>query len=139
MTLPQLAELQAILGAEAAEVKAQLGAIGAELARRYGQEWQQIFVNQNKTHGDITLDRDGIKLKGTIGKKVVWDSTKLMALANELTWEETRRLFKIEFSVTETAFKDVENETLKARLVDARTVMYAPVQISIIQPKESPK
>lgn len=138
LTLPQLAELREQYAAEATAVRAQLAVIGTELNRRYGPEWLAAFNQQNKVSGEFTLEREGVKLKGAIGKTVKWDSAKLMAIASAMPWDEAARLFKIEFSMTETAFKGVPEGELRAKLIDARTVAYSPLSISI-QPKESPK
>lgn len=138
LSLQQLEELHTLYATEAVTIKAQLAAIGAELNRRYGPDWQASFTAQNKQSGDITLEREGVKLKGTIGKKVAWDSPKLMAIASAMPWDEATRLFKIEFSMTETAFKGVPDGELRSKLMDARTVTFSPVSISI-QPKENPK
>lgn len=101
------------------------------ISAKAGQIAQAVYDDEKKVSGTKTIKRDGLVIRGEISTKVTWDQQKLKALAGSLTWLEIEHLFKIEFSVSEAAFKALMPGAIKDALVSARTVKYGDLRVAV--------
>lgn len=90
------------------------------------------FNEAGKGEGEVTFVIDGIKAIGKATKTVKWDSDKLQAVAAELPWPTVERLFDIKFSMKEAIYKAIPDESLRAKVNEARTTKVAPLAVSFV-------
>lgn len=82
------------------DFKERQAAIDTEIAKRTEALVKGAIEASGKTHGVINAPiTNSLTAKIDISKKVDWDSGKLMAVAQTLTWDRVAAIFKIEFSV----------------------------------------
>jgi len=96
----------------------------------------QMYALSGKQHGTVSVaGEDGVTIKGSIGKKVEWDSPALMGVASALPWETVQKVFKIEFGVPEKMYaKLAEHGITPEQIVAidaARTTKYEPLKVSL--------
>jgi hypothetical protein len=130
---PTLTELRDIIAANKALIdaaKAKISEAEAGIIAEHGALFEKHLQETGLTHGQHSTEIDGVKLTFKIGQRVDWDSNVLESIANTLPWEQVRRIMKIEFSVPEKNFKALEDNELKDRLMDARTVKYGNPSVS---------
>lgn len=114
--------------------KSWLGQLNAEVSARLGSSAKAAFEQAGKEHGTLTLPlQGGLAAKVEIGKRVEWDSGKLLAIAQSMPWERVNQIFKIAFSVSETTYKGIAavDATLKAQIDEARTVKLGEPKITL--------
>lgn len=131
---PTLNELRDIIAANKAIIdaaKAKVAETEAIILAEHGRLFEEHLKQNNLAHGQHTAEIDGLKLTFKISQRVDWDSDVLESIANTLPWEQVRRIMKIEFSVPEKNFKALEENELKDRLMDARTVKYGNPTVTI--------
>jgi hypothetical protein len=122
-----------VLGSRIAELEAQQDEINAEIRRRYEAQIRAIFEREGKQSGTVTLQsEEGIPIKGEVGKRVKWDSDKLMALARDMEWDAVQRTFDIKFSIPEKTYKALDPE-FRAKVDAARATTYGDLSISVVQ------
>jgi hypothetical protein len=124
LSLPELLHEQSIAAAAALGAKLHGAVIKDEVSRRFLASAQQSLIQQGKEYGTANLElQGGFKVKAELRQKVKWDSDKLMAVARDLPFERVAALFKIEFSMSETAYKGVAmlSPELRAKIDEART------------------
>lgn len=130
---PTLSELRDIVAANKAIIdaaKAKVAEAEALIFAEHGKIFADHLASSGLTHGQHSTEIDGVKLTFKISQRVDWDSNVLESIANTLPWEQVRRIMKIEFSVPEKNFKALEENELKDRLMDARTVKYGNPTVS---------
>lgn len=130
---PTLTELRDIIAANKAIIdaaKAKISEAEAGILAEHGKIFEAHLKESGLTHGQHSTEIDGVKLTFKISQRVDWDSNVLESIANTLPWEQVRRIMKIEFSVPEKNFKALEDNELKDRLTDARTVKYGNPTVS---------
>ena len=130
---PTLTELRDIIAANKALIdaaKAKISEAEAGIIAEHGALFEKHLQETGLTHGQHSTEIDGVKLTFKIGQRVDWDSNVLESIANTLPWDQVRRIMKIEFSVPEKNFKALEDNELKDRLMDARTVKYGNPSVS---------
>lgn len=130
---PTLTELRDIIAANKALIdaaKAKISEAEAGIVAEHGALFEKHLQETGLTHGQHSTEIDGVKLTFKIGQRVDWDSNVLESIANTLPWDQVRRIMKIEFSVPEKNFKALEDNELKDRLMDARTVKYGNPSVS---------
>lgn len=130
---PTLTELRDIIAANKALIdaaKAKISEAEAGIVAEHGALFERHLQETGLTHGQHSTEIDGVKLTFKIGQRVDWDSNVLESIANTLPWDQVRRIMKIEFSVPEKNFKALEDNELKDRLMDARTVKYGNPSVS---------
>lgn len=130
---PTLTELREIIAANKALIdaaKAKIAEAEAGIIAEHGALFEKHLKEAGLTHGQHSTEIDGVKLTFKISQRVDWDSNVLESIANTLPWEQVRRIMKIEFSVPEKNFKALEDNELKDRLMDARTVKYGNPSVS---------
>lgn len=130
---PTLTELRDIIAANKAIIdaaKAKISEAEAGILAEHGALFDKHLQETGLTHGQHSTEIDGVKLTFKISQRVDWDSNVLESIANTLPWEQVRRIMKIEFSVPEKNFKALEDNELKDRLMDARTVKYGNPSVS---------
>jgi hypothetical protein len=130
---PTLTELREIIAANKALIdaaKAKIAEAEAGIIAEHGALFEKHLKETGLTHGQHSTEIDGVKLTFKISQRVDWDSNVLESIANTLPWEQVRRIMKIEFSVPEKNFKALEDNELKDRLMDARTVKYGNPSVS---------
>lgn len=88
------------------------------------------YRRENKTDGTVRFALDDLMFKSVIDKRVTYDSEQLQAIAGSIPFEESQRLFKVTFSISETNFKSITDEKLKQRVMDARSVKYSAPKIT---------
>jgi len=130
-TLEGLSFLRGSYEASIANLKDWIAQIDAELNARFAEDFQAAFAAGDKLSGQVTVERDGLKITGEISKTVKWDSKALMAVAATLPWERTAKLFKIEFSVPEATFNAITDEDLQKKIAAARTVKYGELKVKL--------
>lgn len=130
---PTLSELRDIVAANKAIIdaaKAKVAEAEALIFAEHGKIFTDHLAASGLNHGQHSTEIDGVKLTFKISQRVDWDSNVLESIANTLPWEQVRRIMKIEFSVPEKNFKALEENELKDRLMDARTVKYGNPTVS---------
>jgi len=133
-TLNELALSIQKLELQKAEIDAQLKGLQETLRAGVHEQFAQAFIAADKMSGDITLVLEGVKLKGKIPKKVVWDNRKLQALAASLPWDQAQKIFDIKFSVPEKNYSalSIAGSDLVAKLDDARTVEIGDFKVEVM-------
>lgn len=113
------------------QATADMKLVEAELARRFAAQVEAKLQLAGKAAGSSTIEADGIKLKGELPKKVEWDSTTLLLIAQSMPWDAVQRVFKIAFSVQEKIWDGIQaaDPELAKKLAAARTVKYDPVKV----------
>lgn len=89
-----------------------------------------VYKRENKVDGTVRFALDDQMFKSVIDKRVTYDSDALQRIAGGLSFEESQRLFKVTFSISETVFKTITDPDVKQRIMDARTVKYAAPKIT---------
>ena len=114
--------------------KAEIDLLQTELRRRFGESIARSLAEAGKEHGTVRLPmQDGLTVKADVAKTVKWDSAKLLTLAQTMPWAAVTRVFKVEFSMSETAYAGVAAVApdLQAKVDAARTVTFGAPKISI--------
>ncbi len=121
--LPSLSLMSAIesLDEQVKALKEHRGKLMGEAEARFlTQSMHQLEATNGL--GTTHIERDGVKVSCTVGKKVVWDNDLLKQMASGMSWEVAQKIFSIKFSITENMFNSLGglNRTLAE---DARTVV----------------
>jgi hypothetical protein len=135
-SLSELLQAQTWYDDGAKLMKERLGEVKAELARRFGESARQALAQQGKEHGSGKLElQDRFAVKFDVKRTVKWDSDKLFAVAQTLPWERVQKLFKIDFSMSETVYKGIEAlaPDLCKQIDDARTTETKAPVITLIK------
>lgn len=116
-------------------VKNNVDALKAELTKRTSETALKLYANANKEHGDLTFEVDGVKLKGSIERKIEYDQDALRAVAATMPWEKASRIFKIEFDVAEATYKAITDDELRTAITAARTVKTGELKVALAPAK----
>jgi regulator of replication initiation timing len=92
---------------------------------------QATYKREEKVDGTVKFASGDRIFKSVITKSVGYDQDKLFAIANSIPWQQAQQVFKIKLDVSETTFKKLEDEDLKKRLTEARTVKYGEPKITL--------
>lgn len=106
-------------------------AINNALAERTKTALAAALAEAGKTQGSITAEIDGVKLNYELKPKITWDSKRLQVVAAEMPWDKVEKIFSIKFSVKETTYKALTDDSLIASLNEARTVEHTEPKISL--------
>jgi len=117
-----LRRLVADINETIAAQKAMVEHITQVITERHAPRMALEMELAGKQHGEISREIDGVKLTYCVDKKVKWDSKQLQALASSLPWSTVERVFKIKFEVPEPTYKALTDDTLRAKIDEARTV-----------------
>jgi hypothetical protein len=128
VSLPTLYEAQQMAKATLDDFKKYLSALSEEITARVKPDVDAVRLQIGKDDGTQNIERDGLKIKSAITKKVKWDTEKLMQASAALSWPKVKTIFKIEMSIPEKTWSafdaiDLPPET-RALIVDARSVVY---------------
>lgn len=124
LTLPELLKEQNAVAELLNTAKACVAAVQAEVNARLGKSGVNDLAAQAKTHGTVTLElQDRMRAKVVVDRKVKWDGAKLLAVAQTMPWDRAMSIFKLDVSMSETAYKGVAmmDAELKAKIDAART------------------
>ena len=133
LTLDELKELQRWAEAELAEAKLSLAGVQSAIAIKMAPVLAEQFMVAGKEKGALTFKTPcGNKVKGEIAATVKWDDDKLRALASAMTWDQIKHWFTIKFSVSERLFNAIEPGPMKDAFVDARTVEYKALKVTLL-------
>lgn len=128
-------EKLAVAMAEIAPLQTVVAGLEELINKALFDDAMQSYKNENKLSGDLTLLTDAGKIKASISKTVKWDSKKLQAIASTMSWAEAQGVFKIDFTVPEANYTAAQNlkPELAEKLLDARTVKYGDLKLTIIE------
>lgn len=111
--------------------KAELVLLNGEIERRFGEAVHRKRDEQDKLSTTLDID-DEFKVKGSVSKKVIWDTGICQTIAASMSWDQAHHFFKIKFTVAEAIFKAIEPGTLKDAMTKARTVEYGEPKVELI-------
>lgn len=134
MTLRELLQEQTAVNDLLATAKACVAAVQQEVAARLGGSGLNDLAAMGKTYGTVTLElQDKMRAKVVVDRKVKWDGSKLLAVAQTMPWDKAMSVFKLDVSMSETAYKGVAmlDADLKAKIDDARTEIIAPPKVTL--------
>lgn len=114
-----------------AAAKIKLDLLNYEVERRFGDALAEKRSEQDKLSTTLNID-DEFKVKGSVSKKVTWDSGICQTIAASMSWDQAHHFFKIKFTVAEAIFKAIEPGTLKDAMTKARTVEYGEPKVELI-------
>ena len=133
MSLGRLKDLQRSAETDLADAKAVLAVVQGAISTKMTPVMEQEFLAAGKEKGALTFKTPcGNKVKGEIATTVKWDDDKLRALASAMTWDQIKHWFTIKFSVSERLFNAIEPGPMKDAFVDARTVEYKPLKVTLL-------
>ena len=133
LPLDHLRELQREAQANLDEAKSVLAVVQGAISTKMTPIMEQEFLTAGKEKGALTYKTPcGNKIKGEIATTVKWDDDKLRALASAMTWDQIKHWFTIKFSVSERLFNAIEPGPMKDAFVDARTVEYKPLKVTLL-------
>jgi hypothetical protein len=115
-----------------AAAKAAKAAVDAEILEATLPRITHLYTLTGKQHGSVSLDAGTFTAKADISKKVEWDSGVLMSVASNISFDEARKVFKMEFSVPEKIYKELTPE-LKAAVDAGRTTKYGDVKVVLVK------
>lgn len=127
--LDRLFSDRALIEASIAECKARLAETNQAIAQRFADQIAPAFDREGKQGGTVRIAMGSKSYRVEIDKTVKWDSDECQRIAGSIPFELAMEVFKIEYSVTETIFKTVDDE-LRAKLMKARTVKYHEPKIT---------
>lgn len=127
--LDRLFSDRALIEASIAECKARLAETNQAIATRFHDQIANAYQREGKQGGVVRISLDGKSYRVDTDKTVKWDSDECQRIAGSIPFEVAVEVFKIEYSVTETIFKAVDDE-LRAKLMKARTVKYHEPKIT---------
>jgi hypothetical protein len=130
-SVPELADNIRKLDLAIAKLEEAKATIQNALNERTKDQLAAALAEAGKTQGSITVDIDGVKLNYELKPKITWDSKRLQAVAAEMPWDKVEKIFSIKFSVKETTYKALTDDTLIASLNEARTVEHTDPKISL--------
>lgn len=128
--LDRLFSDRAVIETAMAEAKARLAEINNAIAIRFRDQIDSAYQREGKQDGVVRISLDGKSYRVDTDKTVKWDSDECQRIAGSIPFELALEVFKIEYSVTETVFKTVDDE-LRAKLMKARTVKYHEPKIRV--------
>lgn len=112
-----------------ADIDAEIKAIEQEIVDRMADEFYASLRDRGQEYGDVTLERDDVKVCIKIGKTVTWDSDKLSAIAAQ-TPADMQHIYKAKISVSEKDWNSVKLTPLGEQLLEARIVKYGEPKVS---------
>ena len=118
--------------------KAWIATIQDEIDVRLAPSVAAAIREAGKQHGTINLPiQGGLIAKGEISKSVVWDSAKLIEIAQTMPWERVSAVFNIKFSVSEKTWDGIVavGGPLADKIKAARTVKYSAPKVTITEGK----
>lgn len=124
LTMRELLNEQKSVNDLLATAKSCVAAVQSEINGRLGKSGVNDLTAMGKTHGTVTLElQDNMSAKVVVDRKVKWDGGKLLAVAQTMPWDKAMSIFKLDVSMSETAYKGVAmlDAELKAKIDDART------------------
>jgi len=111
------------------EIAAEIKALEQEIVDRMGDEFYAALRDRGQEYGDVTMERENVKVCLKIGKTVTWDSDKLAAIAAQ-TPADMQHIYKAKISVSEKDWSSVKLTPLGEQLLEARIVKYGEPKVS---------
>lgn len=127
----EMAAARDVVEAALAPKRAALDEVNADITELGRPLAQAAYAKAEKHDGTVTFASGDAIFKSTIKKTVSYDSATLMEIAGSIPWEQAKTIFKFEASIGEKAFAAIEDELLKTRIMEARTVKYGEPVIAI--------
>jgi hypothetical protein len=121
--------------AEVDSAKEWAAVIQAEIDKRLAPSVLAALEQQGKAFGSVTLAcQGGVVCKGTVEKKVEWDSEKLFNLATVMPVDRARAIFKFAVSVPERIYDGVKatDPELGMAIDEARTTKPGAPKITLL-------
>lgn len=112
-------------------LKNHLGLVHAELSKRYAESMKLSLLAEKKEYGVRTENFNGVKVKMEIKKDVKWDNDMLGKIVKASPALEGT-IIQAKYNVTETAYKIIPDAVLKAKLDEARTVLYDEPKVTFV-------
>lgn len=114
--------------------------INRAISEKYTETAKFAFEKAGKTDGKVSVDLPGgLKLSGSVTKRVDWDQDKLMAAAKNMPWQDVQHYFTIKFGVPEKIYKALPpSSEFKAKLDEARTVKLGDLAITLERKDAAP-
>lgn len=134
LSTADLATLQSHLAREAEVLKKRQAVFGALLLRKFETAARAAYTEAKKDTGTVNLTAPGsnlLALKVEIDKKVEWDQTKLPAIFNKMTPENSRHYAKVDYSVPEAIYKAAPPDVQKT-LATARTLKPGKMKFTFV-------
>lgn len=134
-----LATIQAHLDREEATLKRRKDTFAALMLRKFEAAARAAYAEAQKDTGTVNLAAPGsnmLSLKVEIDKKVEWDQTKLPAIFNKMTPENSRHYAKVAYSVPEAIYKAAPPDVQKT-LATARTLKPGKMKFTFVPVAEA--
>ena len=111
--------------------------VEAHVQERFSEAVSVAYSREKKKSGKLNIKReDGFVIEANISKTVKWDSDKLKAVAQGMSWEEIQHYFKIDFSVSEAIFKALPPGPIRDAITNARTTNYGDPKVKLSAPQQ---
>lgn len=139
MSAPALRELhdeRANYSAEVATLEAKIADVDKRILAATREAVSQMFALSGKQSGTVTVaGTGGVEVRGSVSKKVAWDSSALMSVASGMQWDLARQIFDIEFTMPEKTYARLQAiglspEAIKA-ITAARTTKYGEIKVTL--------
>jgi hypothetical protein len=130
-TLIQMLDDRGALEREIGQLKGRLTQLNRRINEAAKPALESAYLREGKPSGIIRFPVGNHFFKAEVDKRVTWDSDILHGVAVELPPEQAGELFKVTYTMAETAFKAITDPKLKAKLTTARTVKYGEPKISV--------
>jgi len=111
------------------EIAEEIKAIEQEIVNRMADEFYASLRDRGQEYGDVTMERENVKVCLKIGKTVTWDSDKLSAIAAQ-TPADMQHIYKAKISISEKDWNSVKLTPLGEQLLEARIVKYGEPKVS---------
>jgi hypothetical protein len=133
MPLADLRQYAAAVETDFNFAKEERAKVAAALTARFKAATLQALAAKGKDSGKVALTlEDGKPAEAEVSKTVEWDSDKLMAVAQGMSFADVMTRFKVKFSMSEAAYKNLlPSDPQKATIDAARTVKYGDPKINL--------
>ena len=111
------------------DIAEEIKALEQEIVDRMADEFYAAHRDRGQEYGDVTMQRDNVKVCLKIGKTVTWDSDKLASIAAQ-TPADMQHIYKAKISVSEKDWNSVKLTPLGEQLLEARIVKYGEPKLS---------
>ena len=132
--VPALHDIHAAAVRDVEDAKRWLITVNDEINERFADTIKAALAAQGKDSGTVTQVLDGgFEIKGEVGKKVDWDSDKLLATAMTIPFDQAKQIFKFAVSVPEKIYNGLKaaNPALGAAVDGARTTTFSAPKVTL--------